>query len=274
LLYKGREELTSHGKTSDATRPPDDVAVAADKYYADIVFGQHDFTAHAITTLNALRIMRAEVTLRLYSDARALEHGYPFGIGCNGGANENCMSAGTDNGAHPVTRVEGSDAMILANALSEAGLRTVYLNKKSVPAHESSCSGFTQDARAKGYRLPTVEEWQVAACGGKAGLENISYGFRFAGSDNAKAVAWLPDFNEPPFGTARVKSLPPDAISLYGMSGNVSEGINAFNTFSGLKMYCFCGGSFLMHTGNLAGCDRHSAGYALPETDFRVVRKL
>lgn len=221
--------------------------------------------------------MRTEFTYRFYSDvyAWAVERGYAFGIGCNGAAYEDCRPADTDHGAYPVTSVEWSDAVIFANALSEkAGLRPVYLNNKGVPARDSSRYEFTQDTRANGYRLPTAEEWQVAARGGQAGLENGSYGFRFAGSNNANAVAWFPDFNDLHFGTVRVKSLRPNALGLYDMSGNVSEWVDAFDTLSGMKMYYFCGGSFLLHTGNLTSCDTHSAGYALPDTGFRLVRKF
>jgi len=260
-----------------AIQPPGEVVVTGGRYYAGNVFGQHDYAAHINITLTSFRIMRVEVNYWLYSDVHewALKRGYAFSVGCNGAAYEDCLPADTENGAHPVSSVKWSDAIIFANALSEnTGLRPVYLNKKGVPARESSCYEFTQDARANGYRLPTAEEWQVAARGGKAGPENTSYGFRFAGSDNAKVAAWFPDFNNSHFGTTRVKSLRPDALSLYDMSGNVSEWVDAFNTFSGVKMYYFCGGSFLIHTGSLAGCDMHSSGYALPDTGFRLERKF
>lgn len=260
-----------------ATQSPDEIVVAGGRYYAGNVFGQHDYAAHANITLNIFWIMRTEITYRLYSDVHewAVERGYVFGVGCNGAAYEDCRPADTDNGAHPVTSVEWSDAVIFANALSEkAGLRPVYLNNNGVPARDSSRYEFTLDARANGYRLPTAEEWQIAARGGKAGMENGSYGFRFAGSNNANAVAWFPDFNDPHFGSVRVKSLRPNALGLYDMSGNVSEWVDAFDTLSGVKMYYFCGGSFLLHTGSLTSCDTHSAGYALPDTGFRLVRKF
>lgn len=273
LLYL----LSAFSAFVGAIQSPVEVVVTGGRYYAGNVFGQHDYAAHTNITLTSFRIMRAEVNYRFYSDVHewALEHGYAFGVGCNGAAFEDCLSADTDNGAHPVTNVEWSDAVIFANALSEKmGLRPVYLSKKGVPARDSSSYEFTQDARADGYRLPTAEEWQVAARGGKAGLENAQYGFRFAGSNNAKAVAWFPDFNDPHFGTARVESLRPNALGLYDMSGNVSEWIDAFDTLSGVKMYYFCGGSYLINTNSLAGCDTHSAGYAMPDTGFRLVRKF
>lgn len=260
-----------------ATQLPDEVVVNGGRYYVGIVFGQHDYAAHTNVTLSSFRIMRTEITYRFYSDIHqwALKRGYAFGVGCNGATFEDCLPANTDKGTHPVTNVGWSDAVIFANALSErAGLRPVYLSNKGVPARNSTCYEFTQDTQANGYRLPTIEEWQVAARGGKTGLGNGQYGFRFAGSNNAKAVAWYPDFDNPNFGTARVGRLQPNALSIYDMSGNVSEWTNSSDTFSGVKMYYFCGGSYLIHTGSLASCDTHSAGYSLPDTGFRLVRKF
>ncbi len=173
-------------------QPFDDVVVAGGKYYAGDVFGRHDYVAHSNITLTAFRIMRSEVTYRSYTDVHewALEHGYAFGAGCNGASYEDCLPVATDNGMHPVTNVEWSDAVVFANALSEkSGLKPVYLNKNGDPARDSSTDQFTQDTQANGYRLPTAEEWQVAARGGKAALQQDSYGDAFAGSKNANAVA-------------------------------------------------------------------------------------
>nr|WP_234480314.1 SUMF1/EgtB/PvdO family nonheme iron enzyme [Erwinia sp. S38] len=273
LLYL----LSAFSTFAAVAQSTDEVVVTGGRYYVGNVFGQHDYAAHTNISLNSYRIMRTEVTYRLYSDVHewALERGYTFGVGCNGATFEDCLQSDTDDGTHPVTSVEWSDAVIFANALSEkTGLRPVYLTRKGVPARDSSSYEFTQDTRADGYRLPTTEEWQVAARGGKAGLDNARYGFRFAGSNNAKAVAWFPEFDDPNFGTTRVKTLKPNALGLYDLSGNVSEWVDDFDTVSGVKMYYFCGGSYLIRTGSLAGCDTHSAGYALPDTGFRLVRKF
>ncbi|CAI1827096.1 fibrobacter succinogenes paralogous family [Serratia marcescens] len=258
-------------------QPSDEVVVAGGKYYVGGVFGQHDYAAHPNITLTAFRIMRSEVTYRSYTDVHewALAHGYAFGAGCNGASYEDCLPAATDKGMHPVTNVEWSDAVVFANALSEkSGLKPVYLNKNGDPARDSSTYQFTQDTQANGYRLPTAKEWQVAARGGKPALEKGSYGDAFAGGKNANSVAWFPDFNDPYFGTTRVKSRQANVLGLYDMSGNVSEWVDAFDTISDVKMYYFCGGSFMVHTNSLAACDTHSAGYALPDIGFRLVRKL
>ncbi|PWW01041.1 SUMF1/EgtB/PvdO family nonheme iron enzyme [Mangrovibacter plantisponsor] len=274
--YKFTFLLFTFSSFASAFQPIDEAVVPSGKYYVGSVFGQHDYAEHPNITLDAFRIMRSEVTYRLYTDVHtwATQHGYAFGSGCNGAANEDCLPADTDKGAHPVTNVEWADAVIFANALSEkTRLRPVYLNRNGAPARDSASYAFTVDPQAEGYRLPTAEEWQVAARGGVAGLKNGTYGYSFAGSKNASAVACFPDFNHPDFGTATVKSFKPNAAGLYDMSGNVAEWVYAFDTISGVKMYYFCGGSYMVHTSSLANCDTHSAGYALPDVGFRLVRK-
>ncbi|MFP2565320.1 SUMF1/EgtB/PvdO family nonheme iron enzyme [Enterobacter ludwigii] len=269
--------LLSCSVFSAVASPTGETVVTGGKYYVGTVFGQHDYAAHANITLSPFRIMRTEVTYRLYTDVHewALRHGYDFSPGCNGASFDDCLPPDTDNGTHPVTSVEWSDAVVFANALSEkTGLSPVYLDRQGIPVRDSARNEFTLDTQADGYRLPTLEEWQVAARGGKRGLENGSYGYNIAGSRYSNAVAWFPEFNDPHFGTTPVKHLQSNALGLYDMSGNVSEWVYAFDTLSGVKMYYFCGGSFMLHTTSLAGCDTHSAGYALPDTGFRLVRKL
>jgi formylglycine-generating enzyme required for sulfatase activity len=68
----------------------------------------------------------------------------------------------------------------------------------------------------KNFRLPTEAEWEYAACGGLH-----SQGYKYAGSDRAKQVAW----HEANSGgeTHEVGLLLPNELHLHDMSGNVWE---------------------------------------------------
>ena len=64
----------------------------------------------------------------------------------------------------------------------------------------------------KQYRLPTEAEWEFAARGG-----NKSNGYRYSGSDNVHAVAWIDG------STHIVGTKAPNELNIYDMSGNVFE---------------------------------------------------
>jgi len=68
----------------------------------------------------------------------------------------------------------------------------------------------------KKYRLPTVDEWMYAACGGQN-----SKGYKYSGSNRIAEVAWFDANSE--YSTHRVGRLKKNEIALYDMSGNVAE---------------------------------------------------
>ena len=67
------------------------------------------------------------------------------------------------------------------------------------------------------FRLPTLEEWEYAATGGK-----FTCGYHYAGSDNLDEVGWYTE-NSGQSPIHLVGKLKPNELGLYDMSGNVSE---------------------------------------------------
>ena len=77
------------------------------------------------------------------------------------------------------------------------------------------------------FRLPTAEEWEYAARGGK-----YSKGYKFSGSNKAADVAWVGEnFRKT---TRPVGLKAPNELGLYDMSGNVKEWTSSYFTSNGL----------------------------------------
>ncbi len=127
-------------------------------------------------------------------------------------------------------------------------------------------------------RLPTEEEWELLARGGKK--NRFAWGNEEAESATSKANFWQGLF---PFrnsvidgyaGTAPVKSFPPNSFGLYEMSGNVWEWVISKSGQPVVK-----GGSFLCNDSYCSGYrinsrmpnDRESS---LNHTGFRLVKDL
>jgi sulfatase modifying factor 1 len=98
---------------------------------------------------------------------------------------------------------------------------TAYCNWKSEreglqPVYHISQGRLLRDPEADGYRIPTTEEWDYAARGGR-----LSRGCRYAGSDDADLVGWVNLSWEE--GTKPVGGKLPNELGLYDMTGNIRE---------------------------------------------------
>lgn len=108
----------------------------------------------------------------------------------------------------PVEMVTWRDVVEFANAMSRhEGLRPCYVITKN--------EVFWRDGGAlcEGYRLPSADEWEVAARGGQD--------FKFSGSDSIDSVGWYSENSGDRLHVVATKM--PNAYGLHDMTGNVAE---------------------------------------------------
>lgn len=106
----------------------------------------------------------------------------------------------------PVVGVSWYGAAVFCNLLSRIeGRNEVY-----------DVIDWVHNKGAKGYRLPTYEEWEYAARGGI-----LSKGYTYSGSDDPQEVGWVQQNSNGTVHPVGMKK--PNELGLYDMSGNLHE---------------------------------------------------
>ncbi|MBQ0002421.1 MAG: SUMF1/EgtB/PvdO family nonheme iron enzyme [Treponema sp.] len=123
----------------------------------------------------------------------------------------------------PVESVSYYDAVVFCNKLSLLQKKTpCYSVNGTANPEEWNYTPHTNTSiedkielnlNADGYRIPTMDEWDIAIRGGEK--------FMYSGSDDLDSVAWT-DCNSGKV-LHEVAKLKPNAFGLYDMSGNVFE---------------------------------------------------
>ena len=146
-------------------------------------------------------------------------------MGCTSEQGSDC-----DNDEKPAHSVTLGDYYLGETEVTQAQWRAVMGNNPSgfkycdeCPVEDVSWNDVKDfisklNSRSGGvrYRLPTEAEWEYAARGG-----GLSKGYKYAGSDDQKEVAWYDDNSGSK--THPVKGKKANELGIYDMSGNVYE---------------------------------------------------
>ena len=157
--------------------------------------------------VNDFQIGKTEVTWGDWKEVRewAVINGYKDLANVGRGTGDN----------YPVTNVSWYDVVKWCNARSEKeGKKPVYQVNGSTYKTGQSDPSF--NVAARGYRLPTGDEWEWAARGGRQ-----TQGYTYSGSNDVNKVAWRNENSGG--GTKPVGTKAANELGIFDMSGNVGE---------------------------------------------------
>jgi formylglycine-generating enzyme required for sulfatase activity len=206
------------------------------------------------------QIAETEVTWELWNTVRtwALENGYSnITEGVKG-------DYGSGNDRHPVAGLDSYSVLLWCNALTEywneknpgTSLVPVYNNSDGEPLRGDTYNMYvtlTPVPNARGFRLPTNNEWELAArWQGESDLGNsVERDGRYYTSGNSASGAFGPYTDAAATGaaavysgsTAEVKTKAANALGLYDMSGNIEELCFEWSSLAEGSSYTNRGGS-------------------------------
>lgn len=161
----------------------------------------------------------------------------------------------------PVVNISWLDAIFYCNERSKnEGLEEVYTI--SPKRKKNSIFDVVMNENANGYRLPTIDEWEIAC---RAGTQTTFY----TGKKITKKQA-----NYDSQGITPVKSFPPNKFGLYDMLGNVEELCWRSEHFAMAKGGCWRSGMYDVRSSSVSFFGDNTVGAIGDYLGFRVVKNV
>lgn len=182
--------------------------------------------------LNNFYMTTKEITFEIY-DKYCIEKGLTLISSDN---QENIGNIKFERWEMPVFYVTWFDAIKFANWLSEKENLPKAYDENTGKLLDENGHETSDTTKVKGYRLPTVAEWEYAA---REGGKNIDFTWGNGTPANANIcddssinptlIPWK-GYNDGYSGVAPVGKFSPNSLGLYDMSGNIRELCHDFDT--------------------------------------------